>query len=570
MDARGVIGGLSALVLVQLGAPQSADACGGLFCDAQQPVNQEAERIIFAKHDDGTVTAVVEIQYSGPAESFAWVLPVPGIPEVQVSSTQALDRLQQQSNPVYTLNTMVEGQCDDVARGGSASAPTADAGDFDEESAADDGGGVVVLASGTVGPFDFEVIQVTAEDDPAQVAVDWLVDNGYDLADLPPEVLGDYLADGMNLLAFRLSKDSDTGSIRPIVINYETDEPMIPIKPTAVAVEPDMGILVWVLGDARAVPTNYKSLILNEALIDWFNPMNTYEQVVTLAADAEGVRGQGFVTEQASDTENFMETVFPSWEQQDWTNLVNNAGNLPPTQLLEEALRFSFFDGWLDVIRTTVPIPDGFSAQDVAECPSCMFTDLEGDIEGFDRQMFIDAMRDEVIQPMLRTQGLIDAAGYITRLFTTMSAVDMTEDPLFDINPELDDVSNFHQANRIIECSPGLSQADAPWRVELAQGDVVRGMGMTWPIELDGTDQPVNLRIVQHAASGTGEVVTDNSTAIDEALQEANSTVPGGGGAAAGSASGGCSALAGGRPGWALAWLLLGAGVLALRRRRAI
>jgi hypothetical protein len=79
--------------------PAPARACGGFFCSAQAPVNQAAERIIFADHGDGTVTAVVQVQYSGPSESFAWVLPVPGIPEVEVSSDLAFNRLMAVSNP---------------------------------------------------------------------------------------------------------------------------------------------------------------------------------------------------------------------------------------------------------------------------------------------------------------------------------------------------------------------------------------------------------------------------------------------------------------------------------------
>ena len=68
----------------------SAQACGGTFCNTNTPVNQTAERIIFVDRPDGTVTAVVEIQYQGSAEDFSWVLPVPGIPDVDVSSTLAL------------------------------------------------------------------------------------------------------------------------------------------------------------------------------------------------------------------------------------------------------------------------------------------------------------------------------------------------------------------------------------------------------------------------------------------------------------------------------------------------
>ena len=104
----------SALGLALIAQPEPAQACGGPFCSASAPVNQAAERIIFSKNADQTVTAVVQIQYQGPSEEFAWVLPVPGIPEVDVSSDLAFTRLQQASNPQYTLTTVVEGRCKQV------------------------------------------------------------------------------------------------------------------------------------------------------------------------------------------------------------------------------------------------------------------------------------------------------------------------------------------------------------------------------------------------------------------------------------------------------------------------
>ena len=59
-----------ALGLGALLVPNRAVACGGFFCQATSPVNQAAERIIFA-HDAGKVTAVIEIKYQGPSTSFS-------------------------------------------------------------------------------------------------------------------------------------------------------------------------------------------------------------------------------------------------------------------------------------------------------------------------------------------------------------------------------------------------------------------------------------------------------------------------------------------------------------------
>src|SRR5687767_9209431 len=70
-----------------------AQACGGLFCNTL-PVDQNAERIIFVVHDDGTISAIVGINYVGKAEDFSWIVPVPSVPQVDVAETELLDTLQ--------------------------------------------------------------------------------------------------------------------------------------------------------------------------------------------------------------------------------------------------------------------------------------------------------------------------------------------------------------------------------------------------------------------------------------------------------------------------------------------
>ena len=60
--------------------PTVAMACGGFFCNAA-PVDQQAERIIFVQENESTITSYVEITYAGDPENFAWIVPVPTVPE---------------------------------------------------------------------------------------------------------------------------------------------------------------------------------------------------------------------------------------------------------------------------------------------------------------------------------------------------------------------------------------------------------------------------------------------------------------------------------------------------------
>jgi LPXTG-motif cell wall-anchored protein len=488
-------------------AADDVHACGGLFCNASQPVNQAAERILFTKNGDGTVTAVIEIQYEGPSQSFSWVLPVPGVPKVGVSSTTAFDRLQQSTNPQYMLQTTFE-DCGSngtlSAKGGvatSAMGPVA-RGDSAEH------GAVNVLAAGTVGPYDYKVIMVDPSvKDPADVAVQWLKDNEYDPAG-GPDVLRPYLADGLNLLAFKLTKDSMTGSVRPVIITYESDKPFIPIRPTAVAANDDMGILVWVASEARAIPQNYKALELNEARIDWFNPMSTYDKVVGAAADEAG--GQGFVTEMAGKSATLKNVIVQQYEAQEWQRI--SSQQYPDAiQFIEDSRQmFGSWDGFEEAVDIGVTLPAGISVSDFLNCTKCYASESGFT---FDEAAFRKALFERVYKPMSDTESLLDSRPYVTRFYTTMSADEMTMDPAFDFNSGLADISNVHVAQRTIAC-------DQSFRVTLPQGDTVYGKEPNvWPTGLG--EQPAARKITQLAASGKGAVSRDNSDKITELLQKA-------------------------------------------------
>ncbi len=501
-----------------------AFACGGFFCNNATPVNQAAERIIFAMDGD-RVTQIVEVMYEGPAEGFSWVLPVPGTPEPGVSSVQALDRLQSRTNPTYNLRSVFDDAClVNQFAGGDGDA----AGDGDGDGDGD-GPTVTVIDSGSVGPFNYETISIDAGDeDPAEVAVRWLTDNDYDAGPRAGEVLGPYLQNGLNLIAFKLQKGRDAGAIRPIALEYDASAAAIPILPTSVAANDDMPIMVWVLGEHRAVPTNYKALELNEALIDWFTFASNYNEVVTAAADE--ARGQGFVTELAESTAGYGQVIFPSWESATFTSIAGSTDVEDVLVTLTE--RFALYDGFAEV-AADLPLRDGISPEDFMSCPYCYFypgtapslgfggapgeydetpiPDTDP-IYGVDLEAFVMAVEEDVLSPIARTATLFDEHPYVTRLYTTMSADEMTLDPVFEFNPDLEDVDNNHTAEWHRSCD------DGPWSVHLEDGRIVRGTGTSWPYSVGDDSMPANVRILQYSTSGPPEVLTDNEVRIRETL----------------------------------------------------
>ena len=509
---------------------ERAEACGGFFCSVAQPVNQAAERIIFADNGDGTITAVIQIMYDGPSENFSWLLPISTVPQssdLAVASDVAFARLQAATNPQYQLNTVIEGSCapqNFASAGGVLDIAPAEESCDQNPLLANCQSPVTLEASGVVGQFAWSAISVDpSAEDPAAPALTWLEQNGYDVTPEAAGLIGPYLADGMYLLALRLTKGSDIGSIRPLMLTYAASAPMIPIKLTAVAANQDMGVMTWALGSARAVPFNYNALELNEARINWFNAASNYDQVVTQAADQAG--GQGFVTEFAGRASQLANTVWTDFDESDWQR-IKGATYFGFNEMFEAV--YSPYQGWSgfwDAVRRVVVLPETVNFEDFKRCPGCYSQGLS-----FSPTEFFAAIEADVIAPVRSVQALIDRNAYATRLYSTLSADDMTADPVFVFNPDLPDVSNLHRADRVIECSRGVSQFEAPWRIEFPQGSVIRGTAQTlglWPVGV--VDQPANFRVLSLSTSGEGRVVEDNAPEIDLGLSRYNATLAGSG-----------------------------------------
>ncbi|MEZ4384257.1 MAG: DUF2330 domain-containing protein [Nannocystaceae bacterium] len=284
-----------------------AEACGGTFCNAnpqQQPVDQTGENIIFA-FDGNSVEVHVQIAYdpNTDADKFSWIVPMQSLPEFYVGSELLFDNVLNGTVPTYGLNTTTEvcgGDSGNLSTGGS-SATAGDSGfgtDGGSTSGEGTGGGPTVVYEGTVGAFD---VTVLASKD-SQELLDWFDANDYNYDEAAVPIIEAYLQEGNLFAAFKLVP-AEKPVVHPVTLRYEGVEPCVPIRLTRVAAVEDMDIRVFFLGDHRAIPTNYRHVLVNPLKIDWPNLAANYKEVVTAAVDAFEADGNAFVTNYAGPSD---------------------------------------------------------------------------------------------------------------------------------------------------------------------------------------------------------------------------------------------------------------------------
>ncbi|MCC6903481.1 MAG: DUF2330 domain-containing protein [Polyangiaceae bacterium] len=566
--------------------PRAADACGGTFCDTgpqAMPVDQSGENILFVL-DGQTVEAHVQIQYQGSAERFAWVVPMPDVPDVTVGSQPLFAELLRVTVPTYAMQTQndfcggtwVDGG---LGTGGSSTGGAGGSG----------GGGPQVVFEKTVGAFEVVVLKGGT----ASEVVSWLQNNNYQNIPSAPQILGEYVLKNYVFVAIKLTAGAGLDEIHPLVFKYKGDEPCVPLKLTRVAATEDMAVRAFFLGDGRVVPENYKHVVINPARLDWLALGKNYTQAVTRAVDSAVANGRAFVTEYAGSSGVVQPTMVwsPGWSAAPFQGLppekvtdeLSKQGLLACTVGLQCVYGHPLIAG---LLADYLPVPAGMKDYDFYGCLSCNLAAINQ--AKWNAAEFAAALQTRIIDPAVHAKALLSKWPYLTRLFTTLSPVEMTEDPIFRAAPGEPTVPAYALAVQRVTCDGqrGMILPDTR-QVALDAG--------AWPA-WDST-MPWAEEIEEYPAAGGKLTLVDNTQKIDALLAAWNSkhgwppsdsdggagsgsggTGGKGSGATSGTGSasssdlepgggGGCS-VAGGSP---LAGLsLLGLGLLALARRRRL
>jgi MYXO-CTERM domain-containing protein len=410
--ASAALGAAAAVVIAA--APSRAEACGCLsppdpvaLGEDDFAVNQQAEQIIF-EVDEGTITAHVLIRYAGDPSQFAWIVPVPSVPELGLSPAAAFAMIDDATAPIvnvgfedlcpvpeYECHQHVFPDCsspsDGVSDGTGGGFDDDDGAGFADESgggetgSGDDGAppGIDVIDMQQVGSY--ETVTFTAAE--ADLAVQWLQENGFIVNDTMTPYMMPYVEAGMIFVAAKLEAGAGIDAIEPLRLTYADTNPMIPLILTAVASEPHLTVTTYIYDDVAYRPQVRPVAVIDpeRVAIDASGRIN-YPQLLSRTVDEIG--GDGWVIEY---------------------------GATPPTT--------SFDD------------PSGCCVGDFDACflggdSQCQCPDAEFDADDCGA---IPGLLDAIDL----VNGLANKHTRVTRLTTRISAEEMTFDPTFEPDPEM-------------------------------------------------------------------------------------------------------------------------------------
>jgi MYXO-CTERM domain-containing protein len=516
---------------------RDASACGCFTPpDPSVPIVQAGEKILFAIAD-GQVTAHIQIQYQGSASDFGWILPLPSIPKLELGTDELFTALYGQTQPKYELKRVYDGFCSfDPSRNTFPSVPMAGGGVSGGSEGDQSGHGPLVFQD-SIGPYDYAVLKADSKDEMLK----WLSDNRYFVPAGTDGAVGPYIHTGAYFLALKLHKGADVGDLQPVVVRYASDLAMIPIVLTSVAAKPDMGIQVWMLGDGRAIPRNYYHTVVNDAKLDWLRAGANYNDVI-IAATHEAPKRHTFVTEFAGSAERMRGQLDPPGRFAAQSQLALAGSDVDfVTTMLQSS--YPLTAQTVAVLQRYIPAPPkllaryGISAAQfyrniqyyLGSYRQQYPDDFVGWTENFQPAEMAAELQTKVVEPTQAAAALFQQFPYLTRLYTTLSPEDMSEDPVFSYNRELKDVSNQHTGTLTYHCglynnqsaaaTPATLRTADGWVVEYPKGTGVSNFGGGQPTDpFVSPAGPSSQRIEILRDQGQPDVITDNAARISSAL----------------------------------------------------
>jgi len=232
----------AALAIVFLLIPATpALADGGFFVlDPSRDIYQPAQKAIIL-YENNREDLILQVKYEGDADEFAWVVPVPNYPDVDVSEPELFQELAELTEVI-----MYSGD----GFGCLAAAPMVD---------------VEVWEEKVVGPYDVAILSASS----SEALINWLNENGYFFPEEGEEIIDSYVTQTREwyFVATKINTEAEAtglaeGTIQPLRLSFDSDEIFYPLRITSLSSD-RCEVLLYVFADQKVVPREYQYLSLN-------------------------------------------------------------------------------------------------------------------------------------------------------------------------------------------------------------------------------------------------------------------------------------------------------------------
>lgn len=295
------------LAMAALLVPQIGHPCGAFI-----PQNQEDEVIDMTSQrtlivmNGKQVSFYAQVSYSGNAQAFSWVYPLPGVPEVAEADGAIFEELDSMTRPVVHYDPCDNDGGNTFMCAGAASDGSKGALGIEDTRNWQD---VTVWDSGQVGIFDYEVISGTT----AQALLDWLEKNAYVLPDDSMPAVQHYVDNKWFFLAMKVSpQELGVDKFDPIIkMSFEAEKVEYPVVMSSISALEEMGIILYIIADRPVRSANFDNLRIeaDDLIFYGWEGESNYEDVFKQRA-ASGA-GHNFVVE---FTDQIVEEQFTSEE----------------------------------------------------------------------------------------------------------------------------------------------------------------------------------------------------------------------------------------------------------------
>ena len=200
-----------------------------------------------------------QIQYTGQASDFVWVLPTPTPADVQLSHVEFFDALETTTAPVVYGPVLPRSTSSGGAPGCGGSA------NFAAGSATNTSDNVTVYHQGEVGPYETATV---GSDDPMALT-QWLNDHGYSVPPALDETIAFYVQKKWVFNALRLNPDATTTQMKPVRVTFDGLAATFPLRMVAAGAADSIGLLLWIIADQRYESSNYDTVPFDGTRLLW-------------------------------------------------------------------------------------------------------------------------------------------------------------------------------------------------------------------------------------------------------------------------------------------------------------